>query len=106
MQQDLGVSFYALIELLVRHRSILETEFVGHYKAGLRTSADDQISQVSVVRLDIALSGTCEWSDMELKGSRAHNSPRERPFSKSLPNEMRIWPLPDCSSGAPGSEGT
>jgi hypothetical protein len=75
VQQDLGVSFYALVEFLwmvsdgfttekifdgtylVRHWSIVEAEVVGHDERRLRSAADDQVSQLAVVRLHVALTG-------------------------------------------------
>lgn len=56
MNQHLGVPFHSLVELLVRHFCLIDANFVTHHKAGLRLARDDQVSQVSVVHLDVALS--------------------------------------------------
>lgn len=56
VDQDLGVSLYSLIELVIRLRRIFKTALVRHDKAWFRLSSDDQIPEVSIVMLDVALS--------------------------------------------------
>lgn len=55
MDQDLGISFNPLVELVVCHLSVLDTDLMADHKRWLRLTGNDQIPQVSVILLDIAL---------------------------------------------------
>lgn len=55
MNENLGVSLNSLIKLVISHLGILDTDLMGHYKAGLCLSGDDQVAKVSVIRLHVAL---------------------------------------------------
>jgi len=57
VQQHFGVSLDTLVELVVGLDSLVETTLVRHDEAGLRSSGNDQITEVAVVCLDVALSG-------------------------------------------------
>lgn len=59
VDQDLGVSVFPLVELVVCDLSIVDGDFMRDNKAGLGLASDDEISQVPVVCLDVALAG-CE----------------------------------------------
>jgi len=56
MDQDLGVPFDPLVKLFVRDLRVVNADFVTDHKRRLRLPRDDQITQVSVVLLDVALS--------------------------------------------------
>ena len=58
MNQDLRISLYPLIELLVCHRSVINCDLVRNDEAWLCSSSNNEISQMSVVSLDIALTST------------------------------------------------
>ena len=51
MQEDFGISFDALVELLVRNGRLVEADVVRDNEGWLGASCDDQIAQVSVVFL-------------------------------------------------------
>lgn len=55
MDENLGITINSLVKLLVRNFRIFNVDLVGHDKAGLGLARNDQISQVPVVRLDVAL---------------------------------------------------
>jgi hypothetical protein len=57
MDEDLGVSFDSLIELIVGHLRIIDTNLVTDDETRFSFSRDDQIPEVSIVLLDIALAG-------------------------------------------------
>lgn len=115
VQQHLGVSVNTSVKLVVSFNSTVEAHFVRNHKAGLGSSCNDQVPQVAVVGLDIALS----CSEMETLCSSRESAKtvliwwcqsaqppsqiRLLTFSNSLPNEIRIWPLALWLSGAPGS---
>lgn len=55
MNQHLGVPVDPLVELVIRHFSILDTDLVADDEAGLGLAGDDEVPQVPVVCLDITL---------------------------------------------------
>lgn len=57
MQEHFRVSFDPLVELLVRLRRLAKRNLMRDHKAGFCSSSNDQVTQVAVVRLDIALAG-------------------------------------------------
>lgn len=58
MQQHLREAVNPFIELLVRHRGIVKVHLMAHHEARLRTSADDEVAEISIICLDVALAGT------------------------------------------------
>ena len=58
MQQHLGVTINPSVKLVVRIRRIIQRDVVRNNEPRLSHSGDDQVAQVAVVRLDIALAGT------------------------------------------------
>lgn len=52
MQEHLRVPLDSLVELLIRHRSVLQRQLVRHDERRLGASADDQITQIAIVSLD------------------------------------------------------
>lgn len=58
MQEHLSVALNPLIELVVCHDGIVKVNFVRHNEGRLGSSRDDQVTQVAVVRLDVALTCT------------------------------------------------
>ena len=55
MDQDLRVSFDAFVELLICCRSVVNADLMGNDEARLCSSSNDEITQVPVIRLHIAL---------------------------------------------------
>lgn len=55
MDQNLGVPFDSLIELVVRDLGILDADLVADDEARLGFTSDDQVTEVPVVLLYIAL---------------------------------------------------
>lgn len=55
MNQDFGVSLNPLVEFLVRDLCILDSDLVAHHKRWPSLARNDQVSQISVVLLDVAL---------------------------------------------------
>lgn len=58
MDQHLCVPFHSLVKLVIGHFCIVDANLVTDHKAGLRLSGDDEVSQVSVVLLDVALTSS------------------------------------------------
>jgi hypothetical protein len=56
MDQDLCVSIDPLVELVVGHLGIINANLMADHKRGFRLARNDQISQIPVILLDIALS--------------------------------------------------
>jgi len=56
MNEHLRVSLNPLIKLVISHFRIIDPDLVADHKARLRLARNDQISQVAIIRLDIALS--------------------------------------------------
>ena len=55
MYEHLCVSLHSLIKLVVRNLCIVKTNLVADNKARLRLACYDEVSQVSIVLLDVAL---------------------------------------------------
>lgn len=105
MDEHLGVPINTLIKLFVRNLCVLDVDLVRHDEAGLGSARDDQVAQVAVVGLDIALASS-ELEALEHSGSELKvdsGSEGKQTFSKSLPKLRLIIPLEEASSGAPGS---
>lgn len=58
MNQHFCVAFDSLVELVVGHLGLINANLVRDNKARLRFTADDQISEVSIVLLNVALTGS------------------------------------------------
>src|SRR5271154_3998796 len=56
MNEHLCVSLNPLVKLVISHFRIIDPDLVADHKARLRLARNDQISQVAIIRLDIALS--------------------------------------------------
>lgn len=71
MDQDLGVSLDSLVELVVGNLRVIDADLVRNHERWLGLARDDQVSEVSVVLLDVALTGSeCETlADMSVTGS-------------------------------------
>ena len=57
MQKNLGISINPLVKLVVGNLGILNANFMRHHKAWLGLASDDEVAQISVVSLYIALAG-------------------------------------------------
>jgi hypothetical protein len=57
MNKHLRIPINPLIELLVRVRSIFDADLMTDDEAGFCASGYDQVAQVAVVGLDVALAG-------------------------------------------------
>ena len=57
MNQHLCISIDPLIKLLVSRRSIINVDVVRNHEAGLGFSRNDQVPEVPVIFLDVALAG-------------------------------------------------
>jgi hypothetical protein len=55
MDQHLRVPLNPLVELLIRSRGLVDAHVMGHDEAGLGPARDDQITEITVIRFDIAL---------------------------------------------------
>lgn len=55
MNQHLGISLDPLIKLLICRRGIVDGDLVADNEAGLRLAGDDQVAEIPVVVLDVAL---------------------------------------------------
>lgn len=55
VDENLRVSVDSLVKLLVSSLGIVDVDLMRDDKTGLRLSCDNQVTQVAVVRLDVAL---------------------------------------------------
>lgn len=55
MDNNLGIPILPLVKLIISNFSICEVDLVRDSKAGLRLASNDQIAQVPVISLNIAL---------------------------------------------------
>lgn len=55
MDEDLCIPVDALVKVVVGYLGVLNTDLVRNDKAGLGPASNDEVSEVAVVRLDIAL---------------------------------------------------
>ena len=58
MYQDLCVAFNSLVKLLIRPGRLVNANFVRDNEAWVCSSSDNQIAQIPIVLLDVALTGT------------------------------------------------
>jgi hypothetical protein len=58
MNQDLSVAFNSLVKLIVRPRCFVKGHVVGDYEGWFGLPCNDEVSKVSIVCLNIALSST------------------------------------------------
>src|SRR5579884_290005 len=77
LQNDLRVAFDALVKLVVGHRSVIEWYCMRNDETRLRPASNNQISQIAIVPLDIALA-----------------RPEAQPLFKELPKGDEQLPLP------------
>jgi hypothetical protein len=56
MDQHLGVALDSLVKLVVRDLGVIDADLMTDHERRFRLSSDDQITQISVVLFDIALS--------------------------------------------------
>ena len=57
MNQHLRVPIDPLIKLLIRRRRIIDLDIVRYHEARLRLPSNDQVAQIAIVFLDVALAG-------------------------------------------------
>ena len=57
MQQHLGVAIDSLVKLLISIDSLVNVDFVRNNEGGLSTAGNDEVAELTVVGLDVAL--TC-----------------------------------------------
>lgn len=55
MDQHFGIPIHPPIKLVVCNLRLVNTDLVGHNKARLCLASDDQVTEVAIVGLDIAL---------------------------------------------------
>ena len=55
MYEHLSITFYALIELVIRRLGIVDTDLMAHDEARLSVAGNDHVAQVSIVLLHVAL---------------------------------------------------
>jgi hypothetical protein len=63
VNQHLRVPLDSLVEFVICHLRLFDRDLVADDEAGLRLAGDDQVSEVSVVLLDVALAG-CEFQSL------------------------------------------
>jgi hypothetical protein len=57
MDEHFGVAINPLIELVISDFGLLDAYLVRHDKTWLRLAGDDQVTEIAIVSLDIALTG-------------------------------------------------
>lgn len=55
MNQDLRIPINALVELLIRARRLIDANLMRHHETRLSAPRNDQVAQVAIVVLDVAL---------------------------------------------------
>lgn len=65
MEQHLGVAINSLVELVVSINSLVDINFMRNDKRRLGTARDDEIAELTVVGLDVALSSAQEQTFLE-----------------------------------------
>ena len=93
MQQDFGVSVDSSVKLVIRLNGFLETDFVAHDKTRLGSSSYDQIAEVTIVGLDVALSGTKEQSLVGKVSSSSALNNIDLPSRTTCQRRSRFDPL-------------
>ena len=58
MDEDLGVPVDPLVKFVIRNLGVFDADFVRHDKAGLGLASNDEVAEISVVGLDVALPRT------------------------------------------------
>jgi hypothetical protein len=58
MEQNFGVAINSLVELVVSINSLVNVDFVRNDERGLSTARDDEVAELTVVGLDVALACT------------------------------------------------
>ena len=57
MDQDLRVTLHSLVKLLIRCGRLVNTNFMGNNETWIRPPRYDHVAQVSIIFLDITLTG-------------------------------------------------
>lgn len=65
MKQDLGVAIDSLVELVISIDGLINVNFVRNDERWLSTSGDDEVAELTVVGLDVALASAEEQSLLE-----------------------------------------
>jgi hypothetical protein len=65
VEQHLGVAIDSLVELVVSINSLVNVDFVRNDKGRLGTAGDDEVAELTVVGLDVALASAEEESLFE-----------------------------------------
>lgn len=97
MYQDLRVAFNSLVKLLISLGSLINADLVRDNEAWVCPARDDHVAQVSIVSLNVALTGAnCETLTMSLDQASCRQNhleiKRRLTFSKSLPKLINIMP--------------
>ena len=58
MEQDLGVTIDPLVELVISIDSLIDIDFVRDDERRLSTARDDEVAELTIVGLDVALACT------------------------------------------------
>jgi hypothetical protein len=74
MDEHLCVSLNPLVKLVISYFRIIDPDLVADHKAWLRLARNDQISQVAIIRLDIALSRRKAKALFHIVSTRTHTS--------------------------------
>lgn len=103
MNQHLGIPVLPLVKFVVGHFRIIDGDLMGDNEARLRLASNDEISQISIVRFDIALAGRERQTLQLVSALNTTWNCLTLAFSKSLPKLKLIEPLAAEASDAPGS---
>ena len=57
LEDDLGITLDTLVEFVIGSGCVVERHIIGDDKTGFRSASNDQVTQIAVVALHIALSG-------------------------------------------------
>jgi hypothetical protein len=104
MDDNLGVPVHSLVELLVRCLGVLDSNLVRDDEAGLSFPSDDQVAELAVISLDVALACADCQALLRVRPSRVEKDGVGLfTFSNNFPKLKLIIPFAAAASPAPGS---
>jgi len=82
VKQDLGVPIDSLVELVISIDGLINVDLVRNHERWLSTSGDDEVAELTVVGLDVALTSAEEQSLLEELAERDEDLSLSR---------LRVW---------------
>jgi len=102
MEQNLGIPINSAIKLVIRLNSLIEADFVADDETGLGNTGDDEITEVTIVCLDVALASTKRETLFQSASIHVRYSQKLLPFRRVCRKKSISGPLPPASLAHPG----